>query len=53
MAHRLSCSVVWSLPGAEIEPMFPALGGTFLSIEAPGTSESTLFLFHDYSVLSM
>ena len=33
--------------------MFPALGGTFLSAEPQGTSKSTLFLFHDCSMLSI
>ena len=46
MAHGLSCSVMWDLPGPGLEPVFPALAGGFLTTVPPGKPQCHVFFIH-------
>ena len=43
LAHELSCSTTWDLPGWEIKPMSPALAGARFTIEPPGKPWTVVF----------
>ena len=40
----------WDLPGPGLEPMFPALAGTFLTTAPPGKPQQVHFMFKETNV---
>ena len=54
LEHRLnSCGAwvqlipgMWDLPGSGMEPMSPALAGSFFTTESPGNPQDFIFYFH-------